>query len=167
MMEVLARAPTKRFITTKDAAHLMAAIEKQLELTSKLNYFAALLKEEIDELNSDIDRLTENIAELNKYRKELIALEHQLDRALLEIRTLRKAHTVRRLVNNEVIDRLTGNALEVAAVYSQTKTHPEIVRRMDLVHNELQNTIQLISSVSDILPKKEEKKEETEEETGE
>ena len=44
-MEVLARAPTKRFITTKDAAHLMAAIEKQLELTSKLNYFAALLKE--------------------------------------------------------------------------------------------------------------------------
>ena len=164
VMEVLSRAPSRSFAATKDAAHLMAAIEQQIELTSRMNYFAAQLKAEIDELKADIDRFYEEINILNKYRKDLTAIESQIDRALLEMRTLRKAHTVRRLVNNGVVDRLTHKTLEVASIYAQTKTQPEIVRRMDLIRGELEDTINLISEVSSVLPRKEEKKEKEEEE---
>jgi len=163
VMEVLSRSSTRHFTLTKDAAHLMAAIDKQLELTSRLNYFAAQLKAEIDELNSDISRFYEEINQLNQYRKELTAIESQLDRALMELRALRKSHTVRRLINNEVIDRLTGQAVEVASIYAQTKTQPEIMRRMDLIRGELDDTINMISEVSSVLPKNEQKQEEKKE----
>ena len=167
IVEVLARVPTKSFAATKDAAHLMAAIEQQITLTSRMNYFAARIKEEIDELQFEIDKFYEEISMINKYRAELTAIEQQLDRALLELRTLRKAHTVRRLVNNEIVDNLTQQTLEVASVYAQTKTQPEIVRRMDLISNELNDTIALIQSASAALPKKEETKEEKKEEVTE
>jgi len=159
VMEVLSRAPSRTFTTTKDAAHLMAAIDQQTELTSRMNYFATVLKAEIEELKSDIDRFYEEINMLNKYRRDLTAIETQIDRALLEMRALRKAHTVRRLVSNEVVDRLTSKTLEVASIYAQTKTQPEIVRRMDLIRGELQDTINLISEVSSVLPRKESSKE--------
>lgn len=162
VMEVLSRAPSRSFTATKDAAHLMAAIEQQTELTSRMNYFAALLKAEIDELKADIDRFYEEINQLNKYRRDLTAVESQIDRALSEMRTLRKAYTVRRLVNNEVVDQLTRQTIEVASIYSQTKTQPEIVRRMDLIRSELEDTINLISEVSSVLPKKEKESEKEE-----
>jgi len=167
IMEVLSRMPTKSFAATKDAAHLLAAIDQQVEITSRMNYFAARLKEEIDELQFEIDKFHEEVATIQKYRSELTAIEQQLDRALLELRTLRKAHTVRRLINNDVVDTLTQQGIEVAAVYAQTKTQPEIVRRMDMVSNELNDTIALIRSASEALPKKEEPQTEQKTEGGE
>ena len=148
--EVLTKRMVRHFTATRDAAHLMAEIEQQLQLTSRMNYFAALLKAEIDELRSDIERITDNINELNAFRKELEAVELELDRALIHYRTLRKVHTVRRLVDNEMIDQLTGGAIHVARVYAQTKTQPDVIRRVDLVQKELQDSIEILNELTEL-----------------
>lgn len=166
IVEVLSKAPSKKFTATKDAAHLIAAIDQQSELTSRLNYFAARVKEEIEELQHDITRYYEEINEINSYRRELTAIENQLDKALLELRTLRKSHTIRRLVNNEVADSLTQQAVQVASVYAQTKTQPEVIRRMDMISDELESTLQLIAQAGAALPQKKEESEQKSEESG-
>ena len=156
--EILTKKTVRHFTATKDAAHLLSAIDQQLQLTARMNYFATQVKAEIEELRHDIERIQEDISELNEFKRELDAIELELDRALTHFRILRKTHTVRRLIDNEMIDQLTQGALTAASIYSQTKTQPDIVRRAELVRSELQDAIDMLNELS--ASKQEESKEE-------
>lgn len=150
--EILTKRAVRHFTATKDAAHLLAAIEEQLQLTARMNYFATQVKAEIEELRHDIERIMENISELNEFKRELDAIELELDRTLTHFRILRKTHTVRRLIDNELIDQLTQGALNAAMVYSQTKTQPDIIRRTELVQSELQEAIEILNELRSTSP---------------
>ena len=145
--EILTKRSVRHFTATKDAAHLLAAIDEQLQLAARMNYFATHVKAEIEELMHDIEKLTENISELNEFKRELDAIELELDRALTHFRIMRKTHTVKRLIDNEMIDQLTGGAFTVAKAYSQTKTQPDIIRRMDIVQDELREAIEILNEL--------------------
>ena len=168
IQDVLSRVSVKRYAATKDAAHIISALEEQEQLVGYFSYFSTLIKQEIDELESDIERLKDTIAELSKVRSELAKIENQLDKTILHLRGLKKQKRVQKITEYYIADQLNAAVLPLATAYANTKMQPEVVRRWEFLKEQINDAIDTMAQVKQVLQaleserKEEEKKGETE-----
>lgn len=144
IQEVLSRVQVRKYAATGDAARILAALEEEEQLLGTMNYYASLVKNTIEEINSDIERIRDEIGIISKFRQELAAIENTLDRAIMQLRALRKTHVVKRVADNYIIQNVERDIPALAGMYSQTKTFPETERRIEYLKKQIYDAMEIM-----------------------